>query len=506
MPVAGGRPLPAARLAELERSFGADLGDVRLHEGERGAAATSAARASAATKGPDVFLRRPLDEFAPREADRLLRHEVTHVLQQRQAPAGEAASAQTEAEAERNAAGGARVLAAAPPGRVQYEERTREVILRLIAENEVQASRAGLSATEIAQLNRERDELLDELRTAPSGGGATAAAVAAPPEATRVSTPASLPGAVTVAAGTVLVPVPGSPQLPPEILFGEGLEAAVGGTAADVAATGAVATEVAATGALATEVVATGAVATEVAVGGTAAALGTAGAVGWVPVVGWIVAGVIVVGVASYLIYRHVQAQKAAAAAAAPPARPAPLQAPPAAPPVPVREPVTPTPVVAPAASPATPLLAPPARTPGPLLAPPQATPTEPLVLARPQPVPVTEPAQPSWPVISPVAPDWAQKGAHVKVGDIEIAVRPSGGGIALKPVFSGDISTAAARKAFDAAVRAVEEALEHVGFRQRLYNAVARAIELLAEGAELGRSRAGELRHLARELERMGL
>jgi len=98
-------------------------------------------------------------------------------------------------------------------------------------------------------------------------------------------------GALVVALGTVLVPLATSPQpIPPSVLFPE--LAAVGTEAAVTAAGAETAVAVAGTEAA-------------LAVAGTETAVAAAAGSSVVPVIGWIVAGVIVVGVVSYVVYRH---------------------------------------------------------------------------------------------------------------------------------------------------------------------------------------------------------
>jgi Pretoxin HINT domain/Pre-toxin TG len=110
--------------------------------------------------------------------------------------------------------------------------------------------------------------------------------------------------------------------------------------------------------------------------------------------------------------------------------------------------------------------------------------------------VKVTGRAQRWWPRISTVAPDWATKGAHIHIDGIELAVRPAQNGqIVFRSVFSGQ----SAREVESAAGTAAR-ALDDVGFRQRLYNAAARAIQIVDGG------KAAELRFLMHALERMGL
>ncbi|MGW5052584.1 peptidoglycan-binding protein [Actinokineospora sp. NPDC004072] len=174
-------------------------------------------------------------------------------------------------------------------------------------DQQVQAD-PNMSTAELQRLMQERDQLL---------------ALTEHPPAVQVAAPApeGLSGAIPLAAGMLIVPTTSAPGagLPPSVLFGAGAAesgvvtgAGAGAAAAEVTAAeaGAAAAE-----AIAAEVgaAAAGAVAAET---GTAAAVGTtaavaeagaaaAGGAATIPVAGWVVAGVIVIGVVSYLVYRH---------------------------------------------------------------------------------------------------------------------------------------------------------------------------------------------------------
>lgn len=179
---------------------------------------------------------------------------------------------------------------------------------------------------------------------------------------------------------------------------------------------------------------------------------------------------------------------------------PEPMQAPGAPVPAPVTDPNAVNPAVAPGADVTGPALAPGKDPPTPATAP--GVSDEDLELKVPDPVPITRPQQNWWPEISAVAPDWGQKGAHIKINDVELAVRPVGPGIVLPPVFSRDVGT----EDTAGAQRAANDAIHELGFRQRLFNACVRAIQLLRKGSKMDRARSGELRHLLRELEALGL
>ncbi|MER7467830.1 hypothetical protein [Streptomyces sp. NPDC097981] len=154
---------------------------------------------------------------------------------------------------------------------------------------------------QLQRLLRERDELLplidspprvSDARPASTGlaGGLRLDAGArwAPVELI------GLTGAVPLAAGMTMVPIgTGPPPVPPSVLFPElAAPIAEAGTAVGAAEAGGAALGAAEIG--------TAAAGAEL---GTAAA--AAGGTSLVPVVGWVVAGVIVIGVVGYLVYRH---------------------------------------------------------------------------------------------------------------------------------------------------------------------------------------------------------
>ncbi|MDB5947703.1 MAG: hypothetical protein JWQ33_2729, partial [Ramlibacter sp.] len=81
LPTTAGQPL-AVRVRQVqEATFGHDFGHVRVHAGAASGQALQQMHADAAASGSHVFLRPGLD---PERGDgaRLLRHELTHVLQQ----------------------------------------------------------------------------------------------------------------------------------------------------------------------------------------------------------------------------------------------------------------------------------------------------------------------------------------------------------------------------------------------------------------------------------------
>jgi hypothetical protein len=95
VPKGPGTPLPATVRSRMEPKLGASLGNVRIHTGGESAEAAKGFGARAFTVGEDVHFNS--GEFNPgnKEGDRLLAHELTHVVQgqkseiQRKAEAGE---------------------------------------------------------------------------------------------------------------------------------------------------------------------------------------------------------------------------------------------------------------------------------------------------------------------------------------------------------------------------------------------------------------------------------
>jgi len=81
IPEGGGQPLGADVRKRLEPKLGAGLGDVRVHTGGDSATAATQLGARAFTTGSDVHF--GAGQFAPgtKEGDRLLAHELTHVVQ-----------------------------------------------------------------------------------------------------------------------------------------------------------------------------------------------------------------------------------------------------------------------------------------------------------------------------------------------------------------------------------------------------------------------------------------
>ncbi len=84
----GGRPLPESTRSFFEPRFGRDFSQVRLHADEKAAELARAVNARAFTVGRDVVFGE--GEYAPGtlEGERLISHELTHVVQQQMGSVG----------------------------------------------------------------------------------------------------------------------------------------------------------------------------------------------------------------------------------------------------------------------------------------------------------------------------------------------------------------------------------------------------------------------------------
>jgi hypothetical protein len=120
IPKGGGSGLPDTVRARMEPKLGADLSGVRVHTAGESATAAGQLGARAFTVGSDVHFNS--GEFAPgtKEGDKLLAHELTHVVQ------GQRSGVQRKAEPEREAAGGGEHAAAGGEGQVSHPDEPAE--------------------------------------------------------------------------------------------------------------------------------------------------------------------------------------------------------------------------------------------------------------------------------------------------------------------------------------------------------------------------------------------
>jgi hypothetical protein len=83
-----GQALDSKTRRRVGEGLGDPLADVRVHAGPDADALARSVSARAFTVGSDVFFAEGEHQPGTTDADRLLAHELTHVVQQRDAPAG----------------------------------------------------------------------------------------------------------------------------------------------------------------------------------------------------------------------------------------------------------------------------------------------------------------------------------------------------------------------------------------------------------------------------------
>jgi len=79
----GGSPLPRPVQAQMERALGSDLSGVRVHTDSRADRLSRSMGATAFTSGSNVAFRAGAFQPGTPAGDKLLAHELTHVVQQR---------------------------------------------------------------------------------------------------------------------------------------------------------------------------------------------------------------------------------------------------------------------------------------------------------------------------------------------------------------------------------------------------------------------------------------
>jgi Domain of unknown function (DUF4157) len=78
----GGRPVEGAARRAIEQEFGVDFSGVRVHEDSTAHDLSEAFRATAFTSGSDIFLSKSVSSLSEPAGQRLMAHELTHVIQQ----------------------------------------------------------------------------------------------------------------------------------------------------------------------------------------------------------------------------------------------------------------------------------------------------------------------------------------------------------------------------------------------------------------------------------------
>jgi hypothetical protein len=130
-----GAPLASPDQRRMERTFGHNFADVRIHADGESNVLSRSLSASAFTLGSDIFLGREATNVGRYGGDHLLAHELTHVVQQRgTGRSGPIVVDPVDAPAEREAAAVARDMGADTAARTQMQPATRNhAVLQRVA-------------------------------------------------------------------------------------------------------------------------------------------------------------------------------------------------------------------------------------------------------------------------------------------------------------------------------------------------------------------------------------
>jgi hypothetical protein len=185
-----GEPLDPGTRRFMESRIGHDFSAVRVHADADAAASARAVAAKAYTLGQDVVFAAGRYEPRSSEGQRLLAHELTHVVQQADAPpltgtariAGADAFSEQEAHraADRVADGGAvPMIRQAGPMLLQTEDDPAELRRQLAALEKRAAKPVSLSQDEVAAIQSQRDALRERLAAAVRASSRPASGAAA---------------------------------------------------------------------------------------------------------------------------------------------------------------------------------------------------------------------------------------------------------------------------------------------------------------------------------------
>lgn len=124
----GGASLDEGSRKSMEGAMGQDFSDVRVHSDSDADSLSRSVKATAFTTGQDIFFRSGAYQPGSTEGNKLLAHELTHVVQQRNAPPAQKLEVSHPEDASEKQAGevadsiGAKADAGASVGRQEEEE------------------------------------------------------------------------------------------------------------------------------------------------------------------------------------------------------------------------------------------------------------------------------------------------------------------------------------------------------------------------------------------------
>lgn len=138
----GGAPLPASVRRSMEGAFGSDFSGVRLHRGGDANALNDHMSARAFTVGSDIFLGRSAPGLDTPAGEQLLAHELTHTLQQGQAPARRSLHRSPGPSAQRLFGFGKSKAPATPPMSPEFVQKLQNAIAKSEAMKRAEEMRA----------------------------------------------------------------------------------------------------------------------------------------------------------------------------------------------------------------------------------------------------------------------------------------------------------------------------------------------------------------------------
>jgi hypothetical protein len=148
----GGSPLDRDTRGFMESRLGADFGDVRVHTDGRATESAKSVQAHAYTVGNDVVFQSGKYEPQTQSGQRMLAHELTHVVQQRSGPVdgtpapggikishpSDSFERAAESSADRVMSGAAPAPVAAAPASVQREGEEEEEVQGMFVQREAE--------------------------------------------------------------------------------------------------------------------------------------------------------------------------------------------------------------------------------------------------------------------------------------------------------------------------------------------------------------------------------
>ncbi|HTY32930.1 eCIS core domain-containing protein [Mycobacterium sp.] len=290
--------------------LGHDLSTVKIHSGEATAASARALGARAYTVGDDIFLGNDVPSLTSRSGRYTLGHELVHVVQQRLGGTAPLDDLYSPHEHEAEVAAAALVDGRMPPrvvrgtavGVARQPENgptDGDNVKRARQIDDYVRAHPDLGLQALQALLIERNALLPLAQVPPTQLAKPVVRQGNTSSGAAPTSPLQVPGAIQLAAGVLIVPAKNAAStLSPALLTGAGASATTTATAGT--ATLPVAADITLAGDLATAATMAD---IDAAVLATAAPLVAENAL--IPIVGWIFAGVIVVGVVGYLVYRY---------------------------------------------------------------------------------------------------------------------------------------------------------------------------------------------------------